>query len=465
METKAKNVFLATAVAAVLLVAAVGSASANCVCDDGFCNNVGRVMYQCGETVTEDCTFQANMGFCPNNAAGLYVGAHGITIDGQGFRMWGTRGPFACAGATDQSPAIHSGIANFGNWDDVVITDLEIDEFCTGIALGNANNLNVDNNTVQNCSIHDNGDLGGLPPASMHGIHMVATNNCTIRDNTLHDNSGVPYEYNEGGNCIFLYGTADVDRGTLNLIQCNHCYDHSESGVFLKNRCFTNNIECNNLSYNSGYGIELIDEASGNFVGTNIMTSNGLGGLQTDSTGNIIVYNTISNNGGVGIDLLAGSAGNSVEDNYACGHIVDINDIFAGNVGANNTGNACPAGWCPYNCANTATVYYDQDWDDDCSRNIPYALELLACGNLLDVGWCNHKGMFNANAATGGPDDHCWGVCNWISGNDPNDCNPDVVSDNPVPSVPELATVVLFGVGLLMLVGYVGLRKRKSESK
>jgi hypothetical protein len=249
-----------------------------------------------------------------------------------------------------------------------------------------------------------------------------------------------------------------------------HCYDHPHSGVFLKKWCFTNNIECNNLSHNSDYGIELIDEASSNFVGTNIMTSNGFGGLRTNSTGNIIVYNTISNNNFVGIDLLFGSAGNGVEDNYACGHVPDINDAGALNVGANNTGDMCPVGWCPWTCLNPERIYFDQDKDEDSSRDIPYAQELLACGNSLHVGWCNHVGLFNSSAKTCGADDPCYGECSWHTvcngpGNDPNDCAAHIKSDTPVPSVPELATVVLFGVGLLMLVGYVGLRKRKSESK
>jgi hypothetical protein len=181
-KTKVRNVFLATAIAAVLLVAAVGSANADCFCDDGWCGSAaggaGALFFTCGETVDEDCTFQANMGPCPNNAAGLYVGAPGITIDGANFTITGTQGQIACAGATDINPATHSGIANFGDLDDVVITDLNITQFCTGIALGNAGSMDVDRNLVKNCSIHDNGHAN-VAWSSTHGIHMVATSNCT----------------------------------------------------------------------------------------------------------------------------------------------------------------------------------------------------------------------------------------------------------------------------------------------
>ena len=450
MKTKTKNVFLATAVAAVLLVAAVGSASA-VPCSDAI-GGPGSCL--CGDTVVGDYTFAGNLGPCPNNAAGLYVGAHGITIDGAEWKITGTQNAVACAGATGNNPATHSGIANFGDFDDVVITDLEITQFCTGIALGNLNNMNVDLNLVKNCSIHDNGNPN---VGSIHGIHMVATNNCTIRNSTICNNTG----YYSGANCIFMYGMTDA-RGNDNLIKCNHCYNNSMNGVQLSEWCMNNTIRCNNLSDNVKSGIMLSVNSNENFVWYNIMSSNNHDGFQTDGNGNELLYNTISNNAVVGIYLAAGSS-DAVNKNYVCGNGINILDHGAGNVGADNTGDTCPAGWCPFICAGSVPVYYDQDQDDDCSRNITYAQELLACGNSLEVGWCNHKGLFNANAATGDATDHCWGVCSWAPGNDPNDCNPGVISDNPVPSVPELATVVLFGVGLLMLVGYVGLRARRKQ--
>jgi hypothetical protein len=87
-----KNVILAMAIAAVFLVAAVGSASANGVC-------VGEhYKFACwspySNVVNESCTFNGSME-CPSGD-GLIIGADNITIDGNGYILDGVNS--ACTG-------------------------------------------------------------------------------------------------------------------------------------------------------------------------------------------------------------------------------------------------------------------------------------------------------------------------------------------------------------------------------
>ena len=151
---------------------------------------------------------------------------------------------------------------------------------------------------------------------------------------------------------------------------------------------------------------------------------------------------------------------NEAYNNTICGHTgLDIRQN--GDDGGTNKAdsNTCDstniAGACDWNCDSLTTVYYDYDNDGDCCSNTPAD---WTCGNTLGVGSCNNPGKFNSSAWS----DHCDGVCN-INGNDPNDCDASTKGDSPVAPVPELATIVLFGIGLLMLVGYVGLGRRRRD--
>jgi hypothetical protein len=81
---------------------------------------------------------------------------------------------------------------------------------------------------------------------------------------------------------------------------------------------------------------------------------------------------------------------------------------------------------------------------------------------------------FNTTSPTDLCLDYCPQCCDGVNNNDgdgnidyPADtectCGLDPSESEPAPPVPELATIVLFGVGLLALVGYVGYRKKKEE--
>ncbi len=119
---------------------AAGSASAN-----GACIAADGTVFGPGSTVTESCTFNASMTCTDDAMPGLYIGADDIVIDGNGYAMTGSRSATACGLAVfgpipgEMAPAKHSGIVNGANmqsYDNVVIQNLEIVNFCTGIVLG-----------------------------------------------------------------------------------------------------------------------------------------------------------------------------------------------------------------------------------------------------------------------------------------------------------------------------------------
>jgi parallel beta-helix repeat protein len=127
------------------------------------CVAVDGTLFRCGNTVTKSCTFNGDMT-C-TIGAGLIIGTDGITIDGNDYRMTGTVTPDDCNGmGYESSPCTVSGIYNSG-FDNIMIKNMEIKNFCTGIALAGVCNI-----TVNNCIIHDNGFSTGN--MATHGIHL-----------------------------------------------------------------------------------------------------------------------------------------------------------------------------------------------------------------------------------------------------------------------------------------------------
>ena len=386
MEKK-RSIVLGMAIAAVFLIAMVGSASANCFCNDGWCNNVGRTHYVCGETVTESCTFNGNLGPCPCGAPGLEIGANNIVIDGADRTITGSKGTAGCCdGATEHNPAIHSGVRiRDGNYDNAVIKDLEIKEFCTGISLGWVAADNVDSVTVTGCTIHDNGDPGW----STHGMHMYCTNNCNITGNDIYNNdgSGTGGGCSGGGDGIFMFGEINTERGWYNEITWNNLYDNTKSGYFMKHMCMYNtisnntaygnpeggfslmcmhsafnNVTDNNASWNDGWGIEI--GGYNNTLKRNRITNNTQQGIYLNrgswpygSHYNKIVDNNTIWDNRVGIEIVAGAKYNEISNNIQCICYNPDNDIKNDESTTYGDYNTCdttcgahPFGGCTYSC-------------------------------------------------------------------------------------------------------------------
>ena len=184
-----------------------------------------------------------------------------------------TMGMWAAAGnASQKNPAKYSGVL-FDNVKNCTLKNLEIKNFCNGVAIGKGMN-----NTVVNCAIHDNGGVAG----STHGVHLAMTHHNTITENNISYNlgSGTKKDCGSGGsgNGIFLFG--GEPWGNWNKFIHNELTNNTKAGYYSKYKCANNIISHNNA------------------------TRNGLAGiiLRAMSTYNASVYNnTASDNSGVGI--------------------------------------------------------------------------------------------------------------------------------------------------------------------
>jgi parallel beta-helix repeat protein len=438
-----RGIVLAMVIATVFLIATVGSASAEhaCVADDGSGD-----AYFCSDTVLKSCTLNGSMTCADTTKPGLNVGASDITINGSGYKITGSETRAVCGnavwGTTSQvNPAIHSGIVNNGEfgvsegYGNVVIENLEIKNFCSGITLGCAMFADyVDCNTVRNCKIHDNGNgTAGPGEVITHGIHMVAASNCLITKNTIYNNKGTGDGCGSGGNGVFMHGDLD-ERGDWNTITCNKFYDNKKSGFFMKYKCM-HCILSNNYATGNGEGgiVPMCSKSDYNTIEYNDMSGNGKWGFMSAGNYNTIRYNTANNNA---IGIFLGSAGlgpgdwNNVTNNTACGNTdIDIksNDV-ANNFAENNTCNSITTelsptgdGKCSWSCGTPVSVYFDFDGDTYYSKDPADC----TCNNILDAGSCCNPGLFNGSEeAKASYEASC--NCQWTVGNDPNDCDASV---------------------------------------
>jgi hypothetical protein len=347
-----KNVILATAIAAVLLVAAAGSASAtdcsNAIGGPGSCN--------CGDTVVGDYTFDGDMT-CPTGY-GLIMGADGITIDGAGHTLDGVN-PGGCTGSFP-----HTGIMNVFGWygdamhfryNNVTIENLEIKNFCNGIYIKGSEDYIIYNNTIYNCSIHHNGNPSVA--TGIHGIKALFVCNSSITHNTVYNNTaGVAQGCEAGGDGIFLKGTpAAWGYADYNLIVHNNIFDNRKAGIFLKAKPRFNNVSYNTLTGNGQGGIILRCKCTDhNNVSYNDASNNWGSGIHIGGNYNNLTNNIACNNkngsaytaldGGNGCGISIGrsdgtSANNAMFDNTVCGNEhIDIYVMFgSGNHGDENT--------------------------------------------------------------------------------------------------------------------------------
>ncbi len=376
---KKKSIVSATAIAAVFLVAAIGSASANGVCVWGNINN--GEFYQCGQTVTQSCTLNATMT-C-SSGYGLIIGADDITINGAEYTIDG-QSPGTCE---DYNRAGISGTITSSTRDNVTIKDLKVKNFCSGIyfeAYGSGSKFT--NLTIENCTIYDNG-LNATGKKT-NGIKMIwvydsTINNCTIYNNTGGADCDPPCE--NGGSGIWMYA------GNDNNITNNKIYDNKKGGFFTKAKPLRNNISHNEIWGNHQGGIILRCKCcANNTIEYNTVAHNYGTGIFIGGPCNTIRHNDIVNNKNGSIEELPdtghngcgvnfgrddsdidcgyapcgsiGSRYNNLSSNRICGN--EYLDIWErATVRNNNTGdnNTCdkPDGWnddgttgCTYDCVH-----------------------------------------------------------------------------------------------------------------
>ena len=425
-----KNVFLATAIATVFLVAAVGSVSALPVCPAP------------GNTViTESCEIDQDWNV-PAGQHGYKIGANDIIIDGNGYAIIG--------GGCDGVYVV--GVFNYNlslkhGYDNVIIKNLEVKNFCTGIRVAGKYDkmtkqcvINVMNNTIDKCVVHDNGNIGYSGDYSTGIDFWPCVCNSAITRCEVYNTTGkgaVTPPCQAGGMGIRL--KAGCNR---NSITCNYVHDNRHTGIFGKAKCRYNYAAYNTVTGNGIYdsagsagGITLRCKCSDHWlIEKNNATDNYGPGIYVGGSYNTVKYNTVLRNKnrtitsdipfGNGIEVGRDDAGryNEVYNNTACNN--DAADIYGctsgtctGNVGDGNTANTCVG--CdgvnsiltPYTCDSLVSVYYDFDKDGY------YSAEPEDC--VCGVGACCNPGLFNSSGAA----QHCaGGVCILTPGNDPNDC-------------------------------------------
>ena len=359
------------------LLLMAGSVSA----DD--CGN-GIAPCKCGDTVVSDWTFTEDLT-CPAGVAGVHgltIGADGITIDGAGFKITGSETAEVCDWIDENNPGTgYCGIFNLGH-DDVVIKNLELARFCTGIGLQGSGKDPVVGNTIDNCEIHGNGNADCSTGTSTHGIHACYISASVIRNNRIYENTGAGAGCGDGGAGIFLYAGNKAFTG--NIITKNDIYNNRKGGFFAKKslnhaeitdnhvhgngqggiilRCRSSNyntIEGNNASANFGDGIFIGSENNiikdnvvmGNIAGFRISSGDVVGdgdgiemGRGRESNNNTLSANTVCGNAGTDIEVADGCSGNHGSDN-TCDTVGNYND--EGSAG------------CSYECAGDAVAEAD----------------------------------------------------------------------------------------------------------
>ena len=364
------------ALAGIVLLVAAGSASALPICPAP-----GGVPE--GTVITASCELDQNWPV-PAGRAGYIIGANGVTIDGKDFKITGAAANSDCKWASETVPCTVSGIYNPG-YDNVLIKDLEIKGFCTGVALAGSGGNKIRNNIVDNCEIHDNGfNTGsggsGMTTQGIHACHISGTASVpalTIVNNEIYDNEGTGSGCGDGGNGIFIYaGGAQGDHEYCD-ISYNDLYRNAKSGFWTKMMLSRSDITHNHAWENGGGSGVMGDDVHGgiilrcmlsneNFVAHNNASNNGRGGnygygIYVGGSNNTIFNNTANDNTASGICMgrSDGSDWNDVSSNTACGNKGNCCGGRA-DIGTCNGGGPAPDGCCGnYGDENTCDICFN----------------------------------------------------------------------------------------------------------
>jgi len=393
----------------VLLILTAGNAGAK-DCGTGIAD------CECGDTVIADWTFTSDQ-ICPTGAHGLIIGGDGITIDGAGYKLTGSEIAEVCDWMGETNPGGgYCGIFNLG-YDDIIIKNLEVENFCTGIGFQGSGANPVVDIVIDNCKIHDNGNVTCSTDTSTHGIHMCYISSSTISNNMIYNNTGTGAGCGDGGNGIFLYaGSKDFINNNITgneifnnkkggfltkkglhyaVISNNHVYGNGQGGIIL--RCRTSNhnsIDSNNASYNYGDGIFIGGENNTlrdniikhNIAGLKFKSTDVIGdgdgidmGRNYESNNNDLISNEICQNEGTDIEVADGCLGNHGNDN-TCDTVKNYNDKDAAGCNLNCEGVAVTGG------EGAAETTKNDDFipSSETSNTVPgLSAVMAACGLLV----------------------------------------------------------------------------------
>lgn len=271
----------------------------------------------CGTTITTNTTLDSNVGPCSSTA--ITFGADNITLNLNGFQVFGIRG------VSGEGP----GILLSGRTNDRVINGT-VSDFDAGIAIvGGSRNIvqGVTATLNEGSSATDFGD----------GIAISASNENVIQGNTVTRNA--PFDG------IGLFGGSSRNRIEGNVVSDNqglrtigpHGTTEEDDGIRLENFSTFNVVRGNTVERNGLDGIAVFFRATDNIIEGNTVRANGFHDplpppnrpgdgirlfLQADR--NIVRGNTSENNAkfGIGVD----SFFNQIVSNRATGNV--LFDLF-----------------------------------------------------------------------------------------------------------------------------------------
>lgn len=388
-----------------------------------------------------------------SSAMGITVEAENVIIDGQGHKIIGTTTPVDCEG---QDPCHACGILNVG-YDNLLIKDIEIETFGTGIVLEGISSNKIQGNIIQDSKIHDNGfdtPSGGYQMIT-NGIHVVYSHGDSevpgviIKRNDVYNNHGTGSGCDVGGSGIFVRGGGSNPNDYV-VVTCNKLYNNDKDGFWTKQQGDHLEISYNEI-YGNGIGPNMgsgkagaicLQCASNNdcIISYNHIYDNhyqwGISrGIFVRGQRNVIKCNYIINNDDRGIDMAMGdSINNELYDNVVKDHTTDVNVVAGatGNTGDNNCAdtavnyqdtNPAQGEDFTYDTSNLVSCYYDFDFDGH------YSAASCSCQNLLGVGSCCLPGQYDGS--DGAKTHHeVYADCVWSEGDDPNDCRAYTITGN-----------------------------------
>ncbi len=282
---------------------------------------VAPTVVTCGQVITQNTTLAGDVGPCPSPGQwGIDIGANNITLDLNGYRVFGV-----------SVPGDGAGIRVFRR-SGVTIKNGAVAAFDGGVVIEGGSG-----HTVRNITAEDN---IGLTPRSRvgDGIALLSTTGNLIERNVARRNG--PF----AGIGVYSLIDADHPRSTSgissgNNIRYNEVYENvrqrnlgsptntgtDNDGIRLEPGTVNNSVTDNTVYGNGLDGIALFVGSGYNNISRNTVYGNGFfrttarrgTGIQVfaRANGNFIAYNTVTGNADNGINISNLSSGNRIVAN------------------------------------------------------------------------------------------------------------------------------------------------------
>ena len=298
------------------------------VAGPGFVGTAAATHVGCGTVITQNTTLDSDVGPCPNN--GIIVGADNITLNLNGYRVFGTPNSGDGAGILLEDRT------------GVTVTKGTVSDFDAGVAI-----LGGGNNTVSKLTARDN--IGSLTSDFGDGIAISSSNNNVIEKNTVVHNG--PYDG------IGLFGTSSGNLIEKNVVTDNNictpvgtrvmCQD---DGIRLEHGTTNNTVTKNEVIRNGLDGIAVFNTATDNVITKNVVEGNG--------------FHVALHRKGDGIRLFAGANRTLIEKNRVFNNAANgiIVQSQSNQILKNETGGNAAAG--------APNTYDLRDTNPNCDLNI-----------------------------------------------------------------------------------------------